>query len=41
MKVVFNKQRHLLGTNAVAERLSCFEFFSNKSDFSLSWAHMS
>ena len=42
MKVVFNKQRHLLDTNnEVAERLSCFEFFSNKSDFSFSWAHMS
>ena len=41
MKVVFNKQRHLLDTNEVAEHLSCFEFFSNKSDFSFSWAHMS
>ena len=41
MKVTFNKQRHLSGTNEVAEHLSCFEFFSNKSDFSFSWAYMS
>ena len=27
MKATFNKQRHLLGTNAVAEHLLSFEFF--------------
>lgn len=41
MKATFNKQRHLLGTNAVAEHLLSFEFFLNKSDLSFSWAQMS